>query len=216
LNIHEAVAETKIVAIMRGVSSEYAEKTVEALLEGGIKALEITLTTDDALEAIELVCKKYGDEAVIGAGTVLTAEEVSRVRDAGGQFIVSPNTNADVIRHAKNLGLATFPGALTPTEAVAAVQAGADYVKLFPAGNMGLSYFKALRAPLPKIPFIVTGGIDASNLDDYIKAGAAGAGIGGNLVSVAKIKEGNFRFISETAVYYLEIVRGYHLKREIL
>jgi len=206
-NLDQIIKETRIIAILRGVTAKHAERTVDALIDGGIKALEITLTTDDALDALRLVCRKYDRDAVIGAGTVLTCDETRRVSDAGGRFIVSPNTDAEVVRFTKQLGLASIPGALTPSEIVAAVQAGADYVKLFPAGNMGLAYFKSLRGPFPKIPFVVTGAINKDNLADYLKAGAVGAGIGGNLINVEKIEQGDFAYITDSAREYIEKAR---------
>ena len=208
VELDKIIAEYKIIAILRGVTCKHAEKTVEALLKGGIKALEITLTTEDALDAIKLVCNSFGSDAIIGAGTVLTTEETERVCEAGGRFIVSPNTDVNVIQTAKSLGLSTFPGALTPTEIVTAVQAGSDYVKLFPAGNMGLGYFKALRGPLPDVPFIVTGGIDMNNLGDFLKAGAYGAGLGGSLVDVKRIENGDFEYITNAVKGYVDIVKG--------
>jgi len=208
ISLDETIIATKIVAIMRGVTAKNAEKTAEALFTGGIKAIEITLTTDDAVEAIRLVSRAFGEAAVIGAGTVLTCEEVERVCDAGARFVVAPNTDVEVISCAKRLGISAIPGALTPTEIVTAVQAGADYVKLFPAGNMGLGYFKSLRGPFPNIPFVVTGGIGLENLADFLSAGAYGAGIGGNLVSVKKIEEGDFNYITEAARQYADVVNA--------
>ena len=141
---------------------------------------------------------------IVGAGTVLTIDQLHLAKDAGAAYYVSPNLNMNVIAEAKRLGLGALPGVLTPSEAVAAYEAGADAVKLFPAGSMGAGYLKAIRAPLSHIPIVVVGGIDAGNVAEFIKAGAIGAGVGGHLAKKELIISGQFDVIEREAKKLVE------------
>lgn len=197
------INHTKIIAIIRGIPKESLLPAVEALVSGGIRAVEITLNRSDAVDGIREIAAKLGEHITVGAGTVLTTEQVEAVADAGGRYIISPNTNVEVIRRTKELELISIPGALTPTEIVTAWTAGADYVKLFPAGNLGVGYLKALLSPLPDIPFLVVGGVGLDNIKDFLNAGACGAGIGGKLVDKQLIQSGRFDEITRIAAEYV-------------
>ena len=184
-DIAEKLRAARLIAILRGTGREAALKTAAALARGGIGLVELPLDQSDqgrtreVLAAISALRKEYEGVLAVGAGTVLSVEQAEMAVEAGAQYIVSPDTNPDVIRRTKALGLLSIPGAMTPTEVVAAHRAGADFVKLFPAGVLGLDYLKALRAPLPHVSLIAVGAIDASNALDYLGAGAVAVGAGG-------------------------------------
>jgi 2-dehydro-3-deoxyphosphogalactonate aldolase len=169
-----------IVAILRGVTPAEVVDVCQALADNGIKFAEITMNSPEAAKSIKLASEHFtSDEIFIGAGTVLTPEHVEAVAAAGGQYIISPNCNPAVIRRTKELGLLSCPGVFTPTEAFAALEAGADVLKLFPAGRLAPEYIKDLKAVVPA-EFIATGAVNADNIKDYLKL-AIGAGIGSAL-----------------------------------
>ena len=176
--------KTRVVAILRGIAPQDVLRVCDILMDNGICLIEITLNSPDALTSIRTASEKVGENAIIGAGTVLTEEDVVNVMEAGGQFIISPNVNVDVIGKTKELDLVSIPGFLTPTEAFTAIEAGADMLKCFPAGTMGVNYLKDLNAVLQK-PIIATGGIGNSNIKDFLNV-AAGAGIGSSLFKPGK------------------------------
>ena len=200
----ELIKENKIVAIIRGVSSLDILDTAQALCEGGIKCLEVTFdhsseeAMENTLDSIRKLREKYDGVLAIGAGTVVNTKDVIAAKEAGSSFIISPNTKTDVIKLTKKEGLISIPGSLTPSEVVEAYEAGADFVKIFPPGNLGLGYIKALMGPLSYIPMIAVGGVDSSNLNDFLRIGCKGVGIGGNLVNKKLIKE--HRFTELTAI----------------
>lgn len=199
------VFEKKLIAIVRGMEPEYAVGLAKALYAGGINMIECTFNqrADDhfaaTTKAIESMNEAMGDQILVGAGTVLTKEQVDLAKAAGAGYIITPSTDAEVIRYAKQNDLVAIPGALTPTEAVTAWQAGADFVKIFPAGNVGPGYIKAMRAPLSQIPFLAVGGINEKNIPDFLKVGVTGFGVGGNLVNLEWIKAGKFDEITALA-----------------
>jgi len=171
-----------IIAILRGLTPTDALAVGAALIDAGIDRIEVPLNSPDPLESIRLMAEAFGDRATIGAGTVLTAEEVARIADAGGRMIVSPNANPDVIRESRRLGLESYPGVYTATECFAAIAAGATGLKLFPADQAGPGTLKALRAVLPKdMPVYAVGGVGPHNFAEWIAAGAQGFGIGTSL-----------------------------------
>lgn len=197
--------DTMIVAIIRGFEPDVCLRLAEAYFKGGINMVEVTFnqkapqTWKDTAAAIKAIKDTFNDSVMVGAGTVLTEEQLKICEDAGGEFMVTPNMNASLIRKCVADGLIAMPGALTPTEAVEAYNAGAKYVKIFPAGVLGPGYIKAITAPLSHIPFLAVGGISPDNIADFIKAGCAGAGVGGNLTNKEWIKAGEWDKIAAVA-----------------
>ena len=195
----------KIVAIVRGIEPEKSLKVAQALYDGGIRMMEITYDQRNpdswttTARSIGEIAKAFAGRMLVGAGTVTSVELVEMTHEAGGMFIISPNTNADVIRRTRELGMVSMPGALTPTDVVNAYEAGADIVKIFPISTLGPEYLKAIKAPLSHIPMMAVGGINEKNIPDYLAAGAIGVGVGGNLANKAWIDAGEFHKITETA-----------------
>jgi 2-dehydro-3-deoxyphosphogluconate aldolase / (4S)-4-hydroxy-2-oxoglutarate aldolase len=203
------IFENKIITIIRGIGSDRIVDTVGALLEGGIKLFEVTFNHEDetksldTLKCLELIKRTYKDQVCLGAGTVITPEQVVSAVAAGAEYIISPNTDISVIKKTKELGKISIPGALTPSEMVTAYNAGADIVKLFPAGIFGTDYIKALLAPLGHIPVVAVGGVSVDNIGQFIKAGVKGVGIGGNLVDRKAIYSGEYYKIKQAAEAYV-------------
>jgi 2-dehydro-3-deoxyphosphogluconate aldolase/(4S)-4-hydroxy-2-oxoglutarate aldolase len=195
----------KIIAIVRGIEPQKCLKVAQALYDGGIRMMEITYDQKNpdswatTAASIGEIARAFEGRMLVGAGTVTTTHMVELTHEAGGTFIISPNTNPDVIRRTRELGMVSMPGALTPTEVMVAHRAGADFVKLFPAGNFGTGYVKAVKAPLSHVDMLVVGGIDEKNVASFLAVGASGAGIGGNLVNLAWVKEGKYEKITEVA-----------------
>jgi 2-dehydro-3-deoxyphosphogalactonate aldolase len=179
-----------LIAILRGLEPSEASEMADALIEAGIGRIEVPLNSPQPLDSIAAMAKSHGDRAVIGAGTVLTAEDVANVADVGGQIVVSPNMDLAVIAKTAALGMQSFPGVLTPTECFAALQAGATGLKVFPAFQMGIEGLKALRAVLPYETVIyMVGGVGADNFGDWLTAGANGFGIGSALYKPGRAVE---------------------------
>jgi 2-dehydro-3-deoxyphosphogluconate aldolase/(4S)-4-hydroxy-2-oxoglutarate aldolase len=175
------ILEGKIVAIIRGAKPDDVLKIIDALFKGGIRIIEITLNSPNALAVIKEVAREVGDKILIGAGTVLDAETARAALLAGAKFIISPSLNVEIIKMTKSYGAVSIPGAFTPTEIVTAYTNGADIIKVFPA-SIGVQYFKDLRGPLPQIPLMPTGGINLENINEFQKTGAVAFGIGSALV----------------------------------
>ena len=202
------IRDTGLIPVVRAESSEMAMRAVAALKAGGLDVLEVTMTVPGAVEVIRALAEEYGAEALIGAGTVLDPETAQACIQAGAQFIVSPALNEATIEFCRAQDVAIFPGALTPTEVVRAWQAGADAVKVFPAGAVGgASYLKALKAPLPQIELIPTGGVSLKTAADFIRAGAMALGVGADLVDPQALREGDSTLITERTRQFLEIVQ---------
>ncbi len=202
------IVETGVIPVVRASSSDEAMKAIDAIKEGGISVLEITMTVPGAVRVIEEVAARFGSDAIVGAGTVLDAETARACILAGAQFIVSPSLDLNTIACCRRHSVAVMPGALTPTEVVQAWTAGADFVKVFPAGALGgASYIKSLKAPLPHIELVPTGGVSLKTASDFIKAGASALGVGADLVDVKALREGNLSLIVERARQFVEIVR---------
>lgn len=201
----EESGNNMIVAIIRGFEPDTCLRLTEAYVKGGINMVEVTFnqkapqTWKDTAAAIKAIKSSFGDVVKVGAGTVLTEEQLTICEDAGGEYMVTPNVNVELIKKCVADGLMAMPGALTPSEAVAAWNAGASYVKLFPIGVLGPEYVKAVMAPLSHIPFLAVGGIGPDNVADYIKAGCVGAGVGGNLTNKEWIAAGEWDKITATA-----------------
>ncbi len=204
----EWIYHDRIIAIVRGLPPEPMEALAGALLRGGVRLVEITFNQAkpdswaDTARSIRLIGERFEGRMLAGAGTVMTLEQLQMAADAGARYIISPNTNAAVIRETRRLGLVSLPGALTPTEIAAAHDAGADAVKVFPAGDLGPEYIRAIRAPLCHIPLLAVGGITDKNCAEFIAAGCAGVGVGGNLVNKLWIEEGKFDNITALARAY--------------
>ena len=202
------IKDTGVIPVVRASSADEAMRAIDAIREGGISILESTMTVPGAVALIEQVAKLYGDVATVGAGTVLDPETATACIEAGAKFVVSPALNLETIACCRRQDVAVMPGALTPTEVVQAWNAGADFVKVFPAGAVGgPSYLKALKAPLPQIELVPTGGVSLKTAADFIKAGAAALGVGADLVDVKAIREGHASLITERAKQFVEIVR---------
>lgn len=208
------VKERKIIAIIRGLAPEYMLKLADALYAGGIDMMEVTFhqaepnTWRDTAEAIRAIGTHMEGKVMAGAGTVVTEKQLQMAIDAGAKYIITPNTNTELIRKVKEAGLCSFPGAMTPSEIVAAYDAGADAVKVFPAGTLGAAYIKAVRAPLSHIPLMAVGGVTERNTLDFLAAGCCGVGVGGNLVNKDWIAAGEWGKITALAIEYRKAVDG--------
>ena len=204
-DIERIVRERKIVAIVRGFGPDDCLRLAEAYAEGGIRLVEVTFdqrrpeSWADTAAAIRAIATRLGGVVHAGAGTVMTEEQLRMCEDAGGEYMISPNVNPALIAKCASDGLAAMPGAMTPTEAVVAWEAGASFVKVFPAGSLGPGYVKALAAPLSHIPFLAVGGISAANVADFMKVGCVGAGVGGNLSNREWVASGDWASIAAAA-----------------
>ena len=213
--ITEKVRQERIISILRGVPLERMEKTAEALFRGGVRILEITFNQksesrlEDTARAIETVRKLYGEEMIVGAGTVMSRAEVDAAAKAGAGFMLSPNTNLDVISYGCSRGIEMIPGAMTPSEIDSAYRAGAALIKLFPAGNLGLGYCKAVMGPINHIPMIAVGGVDLDNLRDFLKLGFLGAGIGSNIAKNSLILAGKYDELEMLAASYVKLAKSW-------
>lgn len=208
----EYVEQRKIVAIVRGLEPDYLLRLGHALEEGGIGLMEVTYdqrapeswaATAKAIQAVE---EEFGERLLVGAGTVITPEQVRLTYEAGGHYLVTPTTQPEIIRMGKDLGLGLFPGAFSATEILSAYEAGADAVKVFPASCVGPGYIKAIRGPLSHIPLMAVGGINEKNAADYLKAGCVGLGVGGNLVNKEWIRNGEWEKITALARAFMAAV----------
>lgn len=209
----QALKEAGVVAVVRTSTPEQAVAVVQALAMGGVVAAEVTFTVPNAAEAIA----KLNDEHkagrmpagfVLGAGTVVTAEQANEAIDAGARYLVSPHTSLPVMRVAAERGVAMLPGALTPGEVYAAFEGGADIIKIFPAARMGPKYLKDLAGPYPKIPLMPTGGVSTENVHEWIAAGAVAVGVGSELVDKKAIAAGDFGTITEKARAFSDALRA--------
>ncbi len=206
--VRSLIEQIGIVPVIRVSSPQEARFAAEAVCQGGIPIVEITMTVPKALEVIsELV--KTAPDVVVGAGTVLNEETARKCADAGSQFLVSPGFNAPTVAVAQTLDLLIMAGALTPTEVMTAWDSGADFVKVFPCGNLGgPSYIRALKGPLPEVPLVPTGGVNLDTAADYIRAGAAALGVGGELVPKEALQLRQAEVIRTLAARFRELVKG--------
>src|SRR5512143_23309 len=199
---------TGLIPVVRAESSDIAMRAIDAIREGGISILEITMTVPGAIRVIEEVARRFSDDAIVGAGTVLYSETARACMLAGAQFTVSPALDLETISCCRRYSIPVMPGAMTPTEVVTAWKAGADLVKIFPANALGgAGYIKALRAPLPQIELVPTGGVSLNTAADFIKAGAAALGVGSDLVDTAALRAGEGKVITARAKQFIEIVK---------
>lgn len=211
--IVEAIEREKIIVIVRGAEKEKLIPLAQAMYDGGIRLLEVTfdatgkVSDEQTAENIGSLVKYFDGKMLIGAGTVLKTSQVELVSKVGGSFIISPNTDEAVIKKTRELGMVSMPGAVTPTEIQQAHNFGASFVKLFPAGNLGPDYVKAVRAPLSHIKLTAVGGIHDGNMPDYLKAGASGFGIGTNIVDKKLLEAEDYAGITKLAEKYVEVVK---------
>ena len=213
MEILQTIEKEKIIVIVRGVEREKLIPLAEAMYAGGIRLLEVTYSANgkvsdaDTAENIRMLAECFKDRMYVGAGTVLTEEQVELTARAGGKFIISPDTCPPVIKKTKELGLISMPGALTPTEIQAAHRAGADFVKLFPITSFGTGYVKAVKAPLSHIKLLAVGGVDENNIQDYLKAGVSGFGVGSNIIDKKMLEAGDWSGITELAKKYVDALK---------
>ncbi len=203
------VLDSGIVAVVRSPDSQQLVETVRALADGGVNVVEITMTVPDALDVVRQVRKALGDRILLGAGTILDSETARAALLAGAEFLVAPTLNLDVIRLCQRYDKLVMPGAFTPTEILTAWEAGADIVKVFPADVVGPAFFKAVRAPLPQVKLMPTGGVDLNTAAKFLEAGACCLGVGGQLVEPKAIAERNFERIRDLARQYVAVVRKF-------
>lgn len=206
--VKQRILDIGIVPVVRASSGQQAIQAAEAVCAGEIPIVELTMTVPGAVDVIAQLVKTMGNEVLIGAGTVLDADSAQRCLQAGAQFLVSPGFDLATVQLAKNKGVLIMAGALTPTEVIIAWKAGSDFVKIFPCGTVGgAKYIKALKAPLPQVPMVPTGGVNLETAADFLRAGSAALGIGGELISATALKSGNVKAITEAARQYVAIVK---------
>src|SRR6184192_2587536 len=205
--VRDRILEIGIVPVVRASSPGEARIAADAICKGGIPIVEITMTVPGALDVIRELAKNDASDVLVGAGTVLNAEAARRCLDAGAQFLVSPGLNLQTVEFAVREGKLIMAGALTPTEVITAWEAGADFVKVFPCGQVGgAKYIKALKGPLPQVPLVPTGGVNLNTAGEFIEAGAAALGVGGELVQAEALKAGKPEIIVENARKFLAAV----------
>jgi len=205
----DRVLDRCIVAVIRAESPDSLVDVAEALVAGGVEVMEVTFTVPRATQVLEKVAERLGDKILLGAGTVLDPETARAAMLAGAEFIVSPAVNVEVIELCRRYSKLVMPGALTPTEVVTAWQAGADIVKIFPSELTGAKYIKALKAPLPHIRMMPTGGVNLDTAEEFLKAGACALGIGGSLVEPKAVASGDLKRIESLARQYVEIAKRF-------
>jgi 2-dehydro-3-deoxyphosphogluconate aldolase/(4S)-4-hydroxy-2-oxoglutarate aldolase len=206
--VRERIVEIGVVPVVRAASAREARMAADAVCEGGIPIVEITMTVPGAVEVIRELTKNAGSDVLIGAGTVLNVAAAKKCLDAGAQFLVSPGLNLEVVKLAGAEGKLMMAGALTPTEVITAWEAGSDFVKVFPCGQVGgAKYIKALKGPLPQVPLVPTGGVSLSTAAEFIEAGAAALGVGGECVHAEALKSGKPQVIVENARRFLAVVK---------
>ena len=202
------LVDSGVVAVLRGVPADQLIEIAEALREGGVTAVEITADTPDVADLIGEVAGSFDDEVVVGTGTVLDSETARTTLMAGAEFVVSPSLHEDVIETCNRYGAVTAPGVMTPTEAIRGYEAGADFVKVFPAKTVGPAHLGAMKGPLGQIPMMPTGGVSPDNAAEYIDAGAFAVGAGGALVDYDAAERGDYETITETAREFTRVVEA--------
>lgn len=204
----QLMTDTGVVAVIRASASAELMSVIEALKKGGIRAIEVTMTTPGALDVIRETTERFGDEVLVGVGSVLDAETARMAMLAGAEFVVGPVLSLDVIRVCRRYDKIVIPGAFTPTEILAAWEAGADVVKVFPATRLGPSFFKDVLGPLPQVRLTPTGGVTVETAPEFIKAGAVFVGAGGALVDRKAVAQGRFDVVTETAERFISAIRA--------
>ena len=207
--IIQKILDEKVIVIVRGVDKKDIVPFAEAVYNGGVRAIELTYDASNPendsknAENIKMLVDAFGDKMLIGAGTVIREKQVELTKQAGGCFIISPDTNEKIIKKTCELDMVSIPGALTPTEIQNAHLAGADFVKLFPVSAFGTGYVKDIKAPLSHVRILAVGGVNENNINEYSLAGAVGFGVGSNIVNKEMIKKGDFKGITELTKRFL-------------
>lgn len=207
-NTSEQIEKNKVIVIVRGVEKEKLIPMCQAIYDGGLRLIECTydasgkISDEEIAGNIKMLAEHFDGKMIVGAGTVLTEKQVELTKKAGGKFIISPDTNPDIIKKTKEEELVSIPGALTPSEITLANRSGADFVKIFPMDMMGVKYIKDLKAPLSHVKMLAVGGVTSDNMKDYLDAGASGIGIGSGVVNKKLISENNFEEIAKLARNY--------------
>jgi len=203
----EVIERVGLIPVLRARSIAQGRAVVEAMVAGGVNVVEVTMTVPGAIDLLRELKREYGDKLLLGSGTVITADQAQATIDAGAEFVVSPSLHPEVIAATKRNKKVSCPGALTPTEAITAWNAGADYVKIFPCSAVGgASYLKALLAPFPHLKLIPTGGVTLQTAASFIQAGARALGVGSDLVNLAAVESGHAETITHTAKAYLKVL----------
>jgi 2-dehydro-3-deoxyphosphogluconate aldolase/(4S)-4-hydroxy-2-oxoglutarate aldolase len=203
----EIIERVGLIPVLRAKSAAQGHAVVEAMIAGGVTVVEVTMTVPGAIDLLKELKKQHGATLLLGSGTVTTADQAQATIDAGAEFVVSPSLHPEVIAVTKKNGKISCPGALTPTEAITAWNAGADYVKIFPCSAVGgASYLKALLAPFPHLKAIPTGGVTLQTAESFLRAGARALGVGSDLVNLAAVDAGKPETITETARAYLKVL----------
>ncbi len=211
--IIQTIEREKIIVIVRGVEEEKLIPLAEAMYEGGIRLLEVTysangkVTDEETAENIRILAAHFENRMYIGAGTVLTERQVELTAQAGGKFIISPDTCPQVIKKTRELGLVSMPGALTPSEMQIAHRSGADFIKIFPVTSLGADYVKAVKAPLSHLKMLAVGGVDENNIPEYLKVGIDGFGLGSNIIDKKKLAQNDWAGITELAQKYVSLMK---------
>ncbi len=213
-NTVEKILQDKVIVIVRGVAKDKLVPLTQAIYDGGVKILECTydatgkISDEEIASNIEMLAKHFEGKMLFGAGTVLTKKQVELTKAAGGKFIISPDTNEEIIKYTKELGLVSIPGGATPTEIANAHRFGADFVKVFPVNFMGgCDYIKAISAPLSNVKLLAVSGVGPENVKDYMAAGAVGVGIGSNVVNKKLIESNQFDEITKLAKLYSDAIK---------
>jgi 2-dehydro-3-deoxyphosphogluconate aldolase/(4S)-4-hydroxy-2-oxoglutarate aldolase len=209
----EILERIGLIPVLRAKNAAQGHAVVEAMIAGGVTVVEVTMTVPGAVDLLKELKKEYGSKLLLGSGTVTTADQCQATIDAGAEFVVSPSLHPEVIATTKKNGKVSCPGALTPTEAITAWNAGADYVKIFPCSAVGgAPYLKALLAPFPHLKLIPTGGVTLQTAESFLRAGARALGVGSDLVNLAAVDAGHPETITETAKAYLKIIAAARAK----
>jgi 2-dehydro-3-deoxyphosphogluconate aldolase/(4S)-4-hydroxy-2-oxoglutarate aldolase len=206
--VFDEIRATGLIAILRGYAGRAVPSIVESLIAGGCRAIEVTMNSESAVDLIAELTERFGGRAQIGAGTVLSEQDAERAIRAGAAFLVAPNINPRVLQVANARSCAVFPGAMTPTEMEQAYSLGADAVKVFPSDVLGPTYIRAVRAPLPHIPLVPTGGVSPANAADYIRAGAIAVGVGSHLVPKAATDGTKPELVQSATEEFLAVIQS--------
>jgi 2-dehydro-3-deoxyphosphogluconate aldolase/(4S)-4-hydroxy-2-oxoglutarate aldolase len=206
--IEHLLTNPGVVAVVRARSAEQIPPLAEALIGGGVLAIEVTMTTPNAIEAIRRARREFGQRALVGVGTVLTEDVCQAALDAGAEFVVTPITRPLFVALAHRAGVPIMLGAYTPTEAQTAHEAGSDFIKIFPADGLGPTYIKSLRAPLPHLRLVPTGGVDLNTIAEFFKAGCAAVGVGSSLLTKAIVEKGDWSALRELTAKYVAAAKA--------